>query len=172
QVPLDRKDGYHRLIGKLDRMHLSKINKFLEPVAFASVQNGVANRLSFEIEADRYSAQGEVHFMYSGLKIALLNQEDPQNPAIRELLGTWLANWFVVKTDNPTRNQSLRVGHIHYERDPNRSVFSYWCYSLLSGLKESIGLSKPDEVTVSTQALNEEEDRPGLIRRIFKKPQD
>ncbi|MEM9830627.1 MAG: hypothetical protein AAF944_08310 [Bacteroidota bacterium] len=173
QMPLNREDGYHRLTGKLGRMHLTEMNTFLEPVAFTSVQNGVANRLSFEIEADNHSAQGKVHFIYSGLKVSLLNQDAPQNPAIRELVGTWLANWFVVKTNNPTRRQPLRIGNIYYQRDPSRSIFSYWCHSLLSGLKESIGLSKPDETTASTQMLaKEEESRPGLIRRIFKKSQD
>ncbi len=169
RVPLNSEQGYHQIRGELSQMHLDKLNPFLEPVAFASVKSGMLNKLTFEINADERISTGKAYFIYDDLKISLVNQEHPKNPAIREMLGTWVANWFVVKTDNPTRNQPLRVGQIYYERDPGRSVFSYWCYSLLSGLKASIGLSKPGEVTASTQAITKEEERPGLIKRIFKK---
>jgi len=170
QVPLNRTDGYHRVVGELDRMSLTRINDFLEPVAFASVQTGMLNKLSFEMTINDYSSEGKIHCIYNDLKISLLNPDDPQNPAVRELLGTWLANWFVVKTDNPTRNQPLRVGNIFFERDPSRSMFSYWCHSLLSGLKESIGLSKPSETTASVkESSQEDQNRPGLFKRIFKK---
>ena len=169
RVPLNSEQGYHQIRGEISQMHLDKLNPFLEPVAFASVKSGMLNKLTFEINADERISTGKAYFIYDDLKISLVNQEHPKNPAIREMLGTWVANWFVVKTDNPTRNQPLRVGQIYYERDPGRSVFSYWCYSLLSGLKASIGLSKPGEVTASTQAITKEEERPGLIKRIFKK---
>ncbi|MGB3586842.1 MAG: hypothetical protein WBA23_09895 [Tunicatimonas sp.] len=170
QVPLNRADGYHRVVGELDQMHLIRMNAFLEPVAFASVRSGILNKLSFEMTIDDYASEGKIHCIYNDLKISLLNPDDPQNPAVRELLGTWLVNWFVVKADNPTRNQPLRIGTIYLERDPSQSVFSYWSHSLLSGLKESVGLAKPSETTASAEVLSkEDEDQPGLLKRIFKK---
>lgn len=169
-APLNRTDEYHKVTGELDQMPLDKMNSFLEPVAFASVQTGTLNKLSFDMDVTNQSAEGEVYCIYNDLKISLLNPDDPDKPEIRELLGTWLANWFVVKTDNPTRNQSLRVGSIYFERDTSRSMFSYWCHSLLSGLKESIGLSKPGETTAMAPPPTEEKkERPGLFKRLFKK---
>lgn len=114
------------------------------------------------------AATGEVRFIYNDLKVDLLNQDDPDNPALKEVLGTWLANWFVVKTDNPTRNQSLRMGNIYFDYEAKRSIVSYWCQGLLSGIKESVGLPTTEPPTASIETNETEaEEKPGLLKRIF-----
>nr|WKN35308.1 hypothetical protein K4G66_23300 [Tunicatimonas sp. TK19036] len=168
QVPLGSKNGTHYISGRLDRMHLENLNRLLEPVAFASVRSGVANLLDFSMTLNERSATGEVRFIYNDLKVDLLNRENPDNPALKELMGTWLANWFVVKTDNPTRNQPLRVGNIYFEYDGNRSVVSYWCQALLTGIKESIGVPTPDTPTASIETTQDEEkENAGFLKKLF-----
>lgn len=167
QIPLGSSDGTHYISGRLDRMHLERLNQLLEPVAFASVRSGVANLLDFKMKLNDQQATGDLRFIYNDLKVDILNQDDPDNPALKALLGTWLANWFVVKADNPTRSQPLRVGNIYFEHDATRSVFSYWCHALLSGIKESIGMPVPENPTASIENPSEEPEKPGLLKRIF-----
>lgn len=167
QVPLNSADGRHSIKGRLGKMHLEELNTLLEPLVFASIRSGTGNLMDFEMDLDERAARGEVRFIYNDLKIDLLNHDHPDNPAVKEFLGTWLANWFVVKSDNPTRNQSLRIGSVHLERDPHRSIINYWCQGLLSGIKESIGMPAPKEPTASVDLPSDEPQKPGLLKRIF-----
>ncbi|MFP4095205.1 MAG: hypothetical protein ACLFUB_12010 [Cyclobacteriaceae bacterium] len=161
--PLNNQQGYHRLSGKLSPMALSAMNEILEPTAFATVNSGFSDDLQFVIEADEIQSGGEVHFRYNDLKIELLNKDQPEDLKLRQKIGSFLANNFVIKTNNPSGKQDLRVGEVFFRREAGKSIFSYWWQSLLSGLKESIGLKNNDK----PEPEKKKKRKPGLLKRIF-----
>ncbi|WPP49553.1 hypothetical protein [Catalinimonas niigatensis] len=171
--PLNDPSQKHHISGEMYELPLEVMNGMLETTAFTSVRSGHAYAIKFDMDLNDRVSSGDVHFAYRDLKIELLNKEDPNDPKLREMVGSWVANLFVVKTDNPSsKSQSLRIGAISYGRDNTKSVFFYWWRSLLSGLKESMGLTNDDAPTSKNDAPEsepEEEEKDGFFKRLFKK---
>ncbi len=172
-LPLSSRTGRHKLRGRIDMLPLPVMNSILEPVTSTSIKSGIGHSMEFEIEADDEKATGNVDFVYDDLKIALLNRQDPEDPKFKHKVGSVIANWFVIKADNPTRNQVLRAGPIYYVRNEKASVFNYWWRALLSGLKVSVGMEHEPEPELLTRTEEEPGDAPeekeGFFKKIFKK---
>jgi hypothetical protein len=163
RFPLADKNGSHRLSGKLASMSLDVLNPMLEATAFTSISSGYANELRFDMSANSLSSRGEVYFLYNDLKIDMLKKDEADSKA---RLGSFIANTFVVKTDNPAGQQSPRVGIIAFDREKDRSIFSYWWKSLLTGIKGSIGLAG------RADRDKEKEQDKGIFQKIFGKKKD
>lgn len=146
--PLTAAHGEHRIQGMMDRMSLTALNPAVEPLAFASVKSGVANRLDFDMKLDERSATGSVRFQYEDLKISLLRESAPDQ---KRGVKSWLANWLVLKDSNPTRSKPLRPGPVYVQRDSTQSMVRYWWLALRSGLISSVGVgSPPDDKEAAT----------------------
>ncbi len=169
--PLNRKDGLHHVSGQLAGFPLEAINKMIEPTAFASVKSGVGHHLSFDMDVDNNKATGTMIFEYSGLKVALLNNKNPEeNPRLRHRVGSVLANWFVVKMNNIPGKDPIRQGIIAYKRPEGGSIFSYWSHALISGLKMSVGIQKEPAFSVEpipNETAQAEPKKKGLLKRVF-----
>jgi hypothetical protein len=143
EFPLTAAHQEHRIRGKMHRMPLAALNPAVEPLAFASVKSGVANHLDFDMQLDDQSATGEVRFQYEDLKVSLLESDDTDD---KKGVKSWLANWLVVKNDNPMGSKPLRPGPVYVQRDSTRSMVRYWWLALRSGLMVSVGInSAPDD---------------------------
>ena len=150
EFPLTAARGEHRIRGMMDRMSLTALNPAVEPLAFASVKRGVANRLDFDMKLDERSATGNVRFQYEDLKISLLKEDQPDQ---KKGVKTWLANWLVLKDANPIRSKPLRPGPISVQRDSTQSMVRYWWLALRSGLMVSVGVSSaPDDQKATARA--------------------
>ena len=77
-------------------------------------------------------------FYYNDLKIQLLNRETETLKGIGPVLGSFFANTFFIRTNNP-KNFVFRKGDIFFERDKKRAIFNYWVKSFLSGVVSSVG---------------------------------
>ena len=89
-------------------------------------------------KANEYYSYGEMKFYYENLKIQLLNRETETPKGLGNVLGSFFANTFIIKSNNP-RNLFLRKGDIFFERDKKRAIFNYWTKTFLSGVVSSIG---------------------------------
>ena len=164
-VPLDHKRGSHRITGEMYDLPLNSLNNMLENTAFASVESGFAYTLKFDMLLDDQLAEGDLHFAYRDLKINLLSKDDPGQSGLKENIKSLMANWVVVKTNNPDNNRKpLRIGEISFQRQANKSIFNYWWKSLLSGIKGSVGMGEHHS---SASGRDAEEEKPGLFKRIF-----
>ncbi|MFH5832909.1 DUF748 domain-containing protein [Halalkalibaculum sp. DA384] len=134
--PLDQPNR-HTLEGTLGKMEMDELNPVLEPLAFARITSGRIDSMRFAMELAPDSATGSVIMAYNGLNIQMLDREDIETGASNELLSL-LANTLKIKSDND--RLPLREGTVSFERDPQKSIFHYWWKSLLSGLRNSIGL--------------------------------
>lgn len=122
--------------GELDEMDMKEINPILENLAFLSITNGQAEGLYFKGYADELAAVGSMSFYYSDLKVNLLNKpKDPKNK-MRNALGNFVLNFFVIKNK---KSQALpQTGVIYQERDHSKSVFHYGAKAIISGIIDSI----------------------------------
>ncbi len=140
--------------GTLGPMDLRTYNPVLNHSAFINIQDGYANSMRFYVQGDRNRSSGELRFNYYDLSVMLIDKNKGK-PGLDERVGSLIANAFVVKSDNP-KAVFFRVGEVDYERDPSRSIFSYWWRSLLSGIKSSIGI-QPVAERIRDETIIEDE---------------
>lgn len=130
-------NGRHTVEGELAPIDLEVINSVTEPLAFIRISDGKVDRLTFEFEATDSLATGEMIVIYEDLNIEKIDSSTlEQNPATRVV--SLVANLAVVKSSN--KGDDPRVGEIEFERESDRSTFSYWWKALRSGLKSSAGM--------------------------------
>lgn len=143
QYPLNDPAGRFHFEGEIDSMDLVDFNPMIANTAFFQVNSGQLRQMYFYIDADRQLARGKMRFFYNDLNITFLGnkKKDDDNAMDPRRFASFLANAFVVKSDNPTR-RFLRVGKIYFERNERRSIFNYWAHAALSGVKASIGATK------------------------------
>jgi hypothetical protein len=121
----------HTLRGELGAMPITAFNEMLEYVLPVRVESGFIQSGKFDIRFDYKQAKGKMYLRYNNLKVEVINRK----------FASFVANSFVVTNHNPSRRFApLREGEIKSRRTLNRSIFSYWGYSVLNGFKTSIGL--------------------------------
>lgn len=130
--------GSFLVVGKLDKMDLTELNRMMEHVAFVKIRSGVNNKMEFSVEANEDFALGEMKFFYEDLKISMISKKDESEKGMGPALGSFFANAFIINSNNP-RWLFVRDGNIFYERNTNRSIFNYLSKSVLSGVVSSIG---------------------------------
>ncbi len=140
QSIFDYQDSLDRftLRGTVGEMELPELNRFLENTASVRIRDGLNKSLSFAFEGNEEYALGEMTFYYRNLKISVLDADTHQRKGHGASIKSFFANTFVVNSKNP-RFLFVRDGDIYMERDKEKSVFSYWGKSLVSGLVSSIG---------------------------------
>ena len=108
----------------------------LKFAALAEIKSGNVNSLMFSAQANDTYAFGNLNFGYDNLKILLLkNGKDGKEKGLL----SFLANTFVVKSANPL-NDKFRAGEMNFKRDKTKSILNYWWKTVLSGLKDVIGI--------------------------------
>jgi hypothetical protein len=119
---------------------LTEFNRIMIPTASVEISSGTNNRIIMSAKANEDYSYGEMKFYYEDLKIQLLNRETETPKGLGNVLGSFFANTFIIKSNNP-RNLFLRKGDIFFERDKKRAIFNYWTKTFLSGVVSSIGAS-------------------------------
>lgn len=134
---LDHPKNQFDLTARLGNMDLTEMNALLENTAHISVKSG-ENRLNeISFKANDHYAVGLMKFYYKDLKIAVLKEKknhEEENASFK----SFFANTFIVNKKNP-HFLFVRKGDIYFERNQEKSIFSYWAKSILSGVITSIG---------------------------------
>jgi len=125
--------------GVVQTMNLAHINPMIVNAAFARVDEGAINKLSFRFHANSEIAEGRMDFAYSGMKVTLLKL-DKNGEHLERKTRSLFAN-MIVSNSNPKKGD-FRVGEIKYERKEKKSIFNYWWKSLFSGIKSSVGIKE------------------------------
>ncbi len=129
--------------GHLSRMPFKEINNVIQPLAKVSFLDGEIDSMIFSFHAGDIASDGIMKMVYHGMKVQIINKNDGKRHLSGNFL-SFLANKFILKEDNPTKNNPIRVTNIHYQRDRERFIFNYTLKSILSGMKETIGI--PDRL--------------------------
>lgn len=142
--PLGDKNGKFSFNGSLGKINLSDVNSMMENNAFVHIKSGVADKIAFAVEANDHSATGKMQFYYNDLKISLIDKNTQKTRGVGVSLGSLIANTFVVKKNNQ-QGDEFREGKMYFVRDKRKSIFNYWWYTILSGLKSSVGVKNKGE---------------------------
>jgi len=130
--------------GTVGEMPLNVINPISRPLAKILFSSGKLNRIDFSASGDRNGAKGKVKINYSDLSIKLLKQDDDNNFKRMGLISL-LANALIVKSDNPSDDEEIRVSYPTFERPDDASFFNLMWKIIFLGFKESIGITKEKE---------------------------
>jgi len=121
-----------------DEMSLLSLNKMLEPSVNVHISSGIAKKLKMEVEGNADYITGEMDFLYNDLHFNLISKKTGTTSAFGPALGSFFANTFIVRTNNPNP-LLVRGGDVYAERDTTKAFFNYITKTALSGIVSSIG---------------------------------
>lgn len=125
------------LYGTHAGMNVKELNPILEKNAFVYVKSGKIDTMNFSFTANNSNAIGRMTLRYHDLYFAANGKENDVAATIKENSNSLLVNLKVLDS-NPLPEKGVRVGVIHYERDPEKFLFNYVAKSILTGIKSSL----------------------------------
>jgi hypothetical protein len=126
----------YRASGNLEPIGISAFNPILIPSAFVRIDDGQINRMEFNFTYNNNNSEGILELEYEGLDISLLDKEDGSKKKIK----TFIAETFILQSDNLKDKRSYKEGTISFERDKKKSIFNYWWKSLFSGIQDIMSI--------------------------------
>jgi len=125
--------------GMFEKFDITDLNKVLEAYTPAKINKGTVDKIEFSGVAKRTEATGTMKFLYHDLDI-ILQLEDKakwKNSVLSFAANTVVASSNPVSADVPPKIVDYRV-----ERDMNKSFINITLKSALTGLKETVIMSK------------------------------
>jgi hypothetical protein len=114
---------------------LQVLNSALVPLASIKLISGkLLDTVDMRAVGREYLALGEMKMFYEDLKIQLLKNGQETNRSFMTKLVSFLANTFVIKTNN--RSQK---GNVFFIRPRDRSAINYLVKIAMSGMASSVG---------------------------------
>ena len=111
-------------------MNDNRLNKIIEPLAMASVKQGVVEKVSFDMNGSDTKASANVLFLYHDLKLDLLKKDEDDKELKKKGFVSMLANTLIKdKNDNPSNVKS-----VEYQRDITRSFFNLVWKTIYTGV--------------------------------------
>lgn len=140
KIPIGNKQNVHYFEGDMSAMDMKVVNPMLKNIVFGEVVSGKVNELSFHAYVNEDESQGAMRFGYEDLKVQINHQESEKG---RKGLITFIANSFIVKSNNPAHGK-FRESDMHHVRDKRKSLINFWWKTILSGFKETMGVPEGD----------------------------
>jgi hypothetical protein len=125
--------------GRVERFDLTDLNPLLRSFTPASVSNGIVDEIAFSGTAFRSNARGTMKFLYHDLEIDLALRERAK---WQSAVLAFAANTYLHSSNPPSANIPPRVVDFYAERDMNKGFINMLIRSVLSGLKETMVMSK------------------------------
>ena len=110
------------------------LNSALIPLASVKLESGFLDTLSMRAVGREYLSLGEMKMYYHNLKIRFLKNGDETKKTFLTGLITFIANSFVVRTNNKSR-----TGRVFFIRNRDRSAINYLIKIAMSGMTSSVG---------------------------------
>ncbi|MEO5674739.1 MAG: hypothetical protein ABIQ74_08830 [Chitinophagales bacterium] len=142
------------LVVKASATPLTDFSKITNPLAAIDINSGWCDTIVARISGNKYAAIGQMQFYYHDLKISLLNKEDTLNKRLALSFVNFIANRFVIKTNNQKRSS------IFFVRNQEKFIFSYWNSILLSGILSSAGIKSNRKYYKEYQRMKEQYKLP------------
>ena len=123
--------------GQLSGIEVMELNPMLEKNAFIYATSGKIEAMNFSFTANNTKATGHMNLRYEGLNVAVKNKRTDDTTAVKERVISVIANMKIMNS-NPIPGEEMRQGAIDFERNPEKSFFSYCAKSIISGIKSSV----------------------------------
>jgi len=125
--------------GNLDKFNLPDLNPLIQAYSPAKITAGIADEITFSGTVYRTYSNGTMKFLYHDLSVAL---DLPKKAKWKSSVIAFAAN-SVVNSSNPrTNNLPPRIVQFRAERNMNKGFINIIIKSVLSGLKETMIMSR------------------------------
>lgn len=135
------KDGVFTTDAYMSSMDATQLNSLCSALGRFSIDKGHINSLTTHIEGNNYGAKGTVTFLYNDLKISVLKKQEEEDGTTLKKRGllSFIANTFVIKNSNPTRNNDVRTENCSFTRVNTKSFFNLVWKTVEDGVKKTAG---------------------------------
>ncbi|MCU7550938.1 hypothetical protein OCK74_17590 [Chitinophagaceae bacterium LB-8] len=117
----------------------SLVNSFAMPLGLFKVEKGRLENTKVHIQGNEYKTTGKILMRYNDLKLSLYEKEkDEQGLDKKGLIGLF-ANTFIIKNNNPQKNEPPREPIIEFQPSPNPGFSNLVWKTILTGILETIG---------------------------------
>lgn len=116
------------------------LNSFAQPLGMTKIEKGNIEKTIVHIKGDQWNANGEVQLLYNDLKIDLMEKDKGDNGMNKKHITSFLANSFIIKNENPKKEQPVRTESASFKRDPNGGFFMLLWKTMLVGILKTIGV--------------------------------
>lgn len=139
-IPNNHPEDEFRFNGTIDDMDMREINPLLENLVGIRIVSGQTDKVIFDGKADRFIAEGEVRMLYSDLVVKYIGDDadDSGGSWIWDPLKKRLTSRLIELVVRKGNERFSKPGRIYFERNREKSIFSYGAKALLSGIKNSI----------------------------------
>lgn len=130
--------------GVLEKFNLPDLNDLIQSYTPATINKGIADKISFSGLADEKQATGSMKFLYHNLEVDL----ELQNKAKwKSSVLTFAANAALHSSNPESSDAPARDVKFQVERDVNKGFVNIVIKSVLNGLKETMIMSKENRKT-------------------------
>lgn len=126
----------------------SLLNSFTEPMGLMKIEKGTLHNAEATISGDERKASGEVFIPYSDLKLSLLEKDKGKAVLDKKDVTSFLANWFVIKNNNPPTGKGSRREQTEFTRIAEGGFFMLVWKTFLVGALRTIGA--PEKIAYKT----------------------
>ena len=126
---VQNKNDQFRFMAEVGELPVTALNSFTEPNLNVKL-TGALHKAYFDISGENLSSHINMKMNYDDFKIAVLNDENNK----KKWLISTLANLFVSKDSDESKNEYFRSGEGTAERDTTKSIFNYFWLNIKKGL--------------------------------------
>ncbi|MXV17545.1 DUF748 domain-containing protein [Hufsiella ginkgonis] len=142
--------------GSAANLDLAGLNSLSRPMSMLEIASGYVTRAVYQAHGNRFGTRGTLRLTYRDLKIRLLKKDKEDGHLKKNGILSLLANVALVKNDNPSPGEPLRVAAVKFDRPPYSSFFNVLWKTVFLGIKESIGLGMiPEKAPPGTEKVKE-----------------
>ena len=128
----------------LGRINATLFNPILRPLTLIEIRNGSLTQAKVSLSGNYSGTRGLMWMKYSGLKVSLFRKQEDNHRLRKMSIASMAANVLVLKNDNPTPGEKLRVSEINFKRPDSASFINMNWKAVFKSIKGSIGI---DEIT-------------------------
>jgi Domain of Unknown Function (DUF748) len=133
-----------RINGTVKKFNLPDLNPLLNSYTPAGIKKGTVDEITFSAVAYRTNATGTMKFLYHDLEIDLELQGKAK---WKSSLLAFAANTYLDASNPRSTNLPARIVQFHVARDMNKGFINILIKSILSGVKETMIMSKENKKT-------------------------
>ena len=168
--PVNPHNDHFQFKGSVQEMDLKALNQIFEPLVNATIENGTLQRFDFDMQASSHSSTVDMTFLYNDLRVAVLHEKNDE--FVKWGLASAAAN-LLIKHNNPDKEDAPpRTATTSFERNPDKSIFSYIWKSFLPGLVETIGISEKRQDALLKKIDKHKENRINRESRTNKEKEE
>lgn len=119
----------------------SIINPIATPLGGFYIKTGFMTDGTATVKGDNYSSAATTKILYNDLRLIPIKKDaDKPGGLKKKTVTSFIANTFLIKNENPSKGEAVRVASVSHNRKPGTSFFSFTWKSILAGILKTIGL--------------------------------